>query len=416
MTQDPNVLVAVDVGTTKVCTIVARRVDDDRFSVVSFSVVPSQGLARGVVTDVPEATAAVQTSIEDAARQAAMTVRSAYVGVTGSHVSFDNRSDLIDWAASRGVITRDDLERVPAAVAQAGARPGRQIIHALPRNYILDGQSGIRDPIGMHTTRLEVESHLVSADVALVRNLTGAIERSGLDVQALVLDPVASAEAVLTERERRQGVVLVDIGGGTSDVIVFDRGVVELTAILPVGGFQFTNDICVAYGTNYASAEAAKLEYGHTDTTIFKAADEVVLPVPGRVRQRSVALRELAQLMRERAAELSRMIRLKILDAGIQDPRSASVVLTGGSSRLPGIDDLFRRHLTPNVRVGGADPRLDVPEALHGPEFATSVGLLRWALKQPSVSAGVEKESGDQRSEDAQSTFGSRLRRWLLLR
>ena len=132
MTQDPNVLVAVDVGTTKVCTIVARRVDDDRFSVVSFSVVPSQGLARGVVTDVPEATAAVQTSIEDAARQAAMTVRSAYVGVTGSHVSFDNRSDLIDWAASRGVITRDDLERVPAAVAQAGARPGRQIIHALP--------------------------------------------------------------------------------------------------------------------------------------------------------------------------------------------------------------------------------------------------------------------------------------------
>ena len=413
MTQDPDVLVAVDVGTTKVCTIVARRVGDEQFRVVSFSVVPSRGLARGVVTDMPDATEAVRTCIQDAARQAAMTVKSAYVGVTGSHVSFHSRSDLIDWAATRGVITRDDLVRVPYAVAKAGARPGRQIIHALPRNYILDGQSGIRDPLGMHTRKLEVESHVVSADVSLIRNLTGAVEKSGLEVEALVLEPVASAEAVLTERERYEGAVLVDIGGGTSDVIVFERGAIELTAIIPVGGFQFTNDICVTYGTDYTAAEAAKLEHGNTDTTIFKAADEIVLPVPGRVRQRRVALRELAQLMRERAAELARMIRLKLVEAGIQDPRSANVVLTGGSSQLPGIDDLFRRQLTPNLRVGGADPSLDVPEALRGPEFATSVGLLRWALKQPAGHGGVESKPSDRRLEVPERTFSSRLRKWL---
>ena len=413
MTQDPNVLVAVDVGTTKVCTIVARRVGDEQFRVVSFSVVPSRGLARGVVTDMPDAAEAVRACIQDAARQAALTVRTAYVGVTGSHVSFDSRSDLIGWAASKGVITRDDLDRVPFAVAKAGARPGRQIIHALPRNYTLDGQSGIKDPLGMHTRKLEVESHVVSADVSLVQSLTGAVERSGLEVEALVLEPVASAEAVLTERERYQGVVLVDIGGGTSDLIVFDRGAIELTAILPVGGFQFTNDICVTYGTDYAAAEAAKLEHGHTDTSIFGAADEIILPVPGRVRQRRVALQELSQLMRERAVELARMIRLKMTEAGIQDPGSANVVLTGGSSQLPGIDDLFKRQLTPKLRIGGANSSLDVPEALRAPEFATSVGLLRWALRQPSGKVGVEDEPTERRNEVPERTFSSRLRKWL---
>ncbi len=413
MTQDPNVLVAVDVGTTKVCTIVARRVGDEQFRVVSFSVVPSRGLARGVVTDMPDAAEAVRACIQDAARQAALTVRTAYVGVTGSHVSFDSRSDLIGWAASKGVITRDDLDRVPFAVAKAGARPGRQIIHALPRNYTLDGQSGIKDPLGMHTRKLEVESHVVSADVSLVQSLTGAVERSGLEVEALVLEPVASAEAVLTERERYQGVVLVDIGGGTSDLIVFDRGAIELTAILPVGGFQFTNDICVTYGTDYAAAEAAKLEHGHTDTSIFGAADEIILPVPGRVRQRRVALQELSQLMRERAVELARMIRLKMTEAGIQDPGSANVVLTGGSSQLPGIDDLFKRQLTPKLRIGGAKSSLDVPEALRAPEFATSVGLLRWALRQPSGKVGVEDEPTERRNEVPERTFSSRLRKWL---
>ena len=400
-------------GTTKVCTIVARRVGDEQFRVVSFSVVPSRGLARGVVTDMPDAAEAVRACIQDAARQAALTVRTAYVGVTGSHVSFDSRSDLIGWAASKGVITRDDLDRVPFAVAKAGARPGRQIIHALPRNYTLDGQSGIKDPLGMHTRKLEVESHVVSADVSLVQSLTDAVERSGLEVEALVLEPVASAEAVLTERERYQGVVLVDIGGGTSDLIVFDRGAIELTAILPVGGFQFTNDICVTYGTDYAAAEAAKLEHGHTDTSIFGAADEIILPVPGRVRQRRVALQELSQLMRERAVELARMIRLKMTEAGIQDPASANVVLTGGSSQLPGIDDLFKRQLTPKLRIGGANSSLDVPEALRAPEFATSVGLLRWALRQPSGKVGVEDEPTERRNEVPERTFSSRLRKWL---
>ena len=262
MMQDPRVLVAVDVGTTKVCAIVARREGAGGFRILSYSSLPSEGIASGVVTDTSEAVQVIQNAIKDAARKASVVVRSAYVGITGSHVSSENRLDHIDGAAAYGVITQDDLARVPDAVAKVGGRPGRQVLHAVPRNYILDGQGGIRDPLGMHTSRLEVESHVVSADKVFVQSLSGAIESSGLSVQGLVLDPVASAEAVLSEREKYMGAVLVDIGGGTSDVIVYKRGNVELTAILPVGGFQFTNDICVTYRTNYTSAETAKLEKG----------------------------------------------------------------------------------------------------------------------------------------------------------
>ena len=415
MRQDPGVLVAVDVGTTKVCTIIARREDAGGFRVLSFSALPSGGIAGGVVTDISEAVESIRNSIQDAARQASVIVKSAYIGISGSHVSFENRLDRIDGAASRGVITRDDLDRVPEAVAKVSARPGRKVIHALPKSYSLDGQGGIRDPLGMHTSRLDVESHLVSADDDSVQSLCGALERSGLRVQGMVLDPIASAEAVLTEREKFNGVVLVDIGGGTSDVIVFDRGSVQLTAILPVGGFQFTNDICVTYRTNYTSAETAKIEKGNTDPTGFKAADEVVLPVHGQgsERQRHVALRELSQLLRERVFELSRMIRLKMIDAGIEDPGSANLVLTGGSSRLVGMEDLFKQRLTPNVRVAGPDPALDLPEGLREPEFSTSVGLLRWALKQPLNGAGSEEldEAYTQQPEERPSLF-----RWLFQR
>ncbi len=420
MTQESNVLVAVDMGTTKVCTIVARREGAGSFRVLSFSVLPSEGLARGVVTDVPEAGDVVRRSILDAARQAGVAATSAYVGITGSHVTFENRMDNIDWAASLGVITRDDLERVPSVVAEAGAAPGMQVIHALPRSYTLDGQRGIRNPLGLHTRRLEVESHVVSADVQLVRNLTDAVARAGLSVDALVLDPVASAEAVLTEREKRQGVVLVDMGGGTSDIIVFDRGAAELTSVLPVGGFQFTNDICITYRTNYTAAEEVKLEHGHADPTQFRAADEALLPIADArgSQHRRVALRELSQLMRERALEMSRLIRIKIMEAGYQNPADANVVLTGGCSRLPGMEELFKRRLTPNLRVGGPSPDLDVPEGLRGPEFSTSVGLLRWAVNQPAPADDAPIESAEQTTADASEQSGSRPRllRWLFPR
>ena len=384
MNQDTNTMAAVDVGASKVCAIIARREGARGVSVVSRGVVPSEGLDRGNVIDPSQAAAVIGKALAAAEKGRSSAVGSAYVGITGSHVIFENRVDQVDWAAAQGVITRSDLDKMPDTISEAAARPGQKVIHALPINYVLDGQSGIRDPLGMHAKRLEVESHVISAKTRYVENLERAVGEAGLGVQSLVLEPIASANAVLTESEKYSGAVLIDIGGGTSDIIVVRRGMAEYISVLPIGGFQFTNDICVAFRTPYPAAEEAKLKYGTTDPVTYSALDEIQLPQQGRLSSRTVTLRDLSQLMRERAAELVRLIRLRIIEAGIEDPGAVSIVLTGGSSRLPGLDEMARRIIGPNVRVGGANPAFAIPDELRGPEFATGVGLVAWALDHPS--------------------------------
>ncbi len=418
MTQDTNTMAAVDVGASKVCAIIARRDGARGVSVVSRGVVPSEGLDRGNVIDPSQAGAVISRALEEATRQASASVGAAYVGITGAHVNFENRLDRIDWAAARGVITRSDLDKMPDTISETASRPGQKVIHALPINYILDGQSGIRDPLGMHAKRLEVESHVISAKTRYVDNLERAVGEAGLSVQSLVLEPIASANAVLTESEKYNGAVLIDIGGGTSDIIVVRRGMAEYISVLPIGGFQFTNDICVAFRTPYAAAEEAKLKYGTTEPVTYSALDEIQLPQQGRISSRTVTLRDLSQLMRERAAELIRLIRLRIIEAGIEDPSGVSIVLTGGSSRLPGMDEMAKRLIGPHVRVGGANPGFALPDDLKGPEFATGVGLVAWALDHPaervSAAAGArrpERSARPARPAAAQSEQGRRPRK-----
>ena len=416
MTQDTNTMAAVDVGASKVCAIIARRDGARGVSVVSRGVVPSEGLDRGNVIDPSQAGAVISRALEEATRQASASVRSAYVGITGAHVNFENRLDRIDWAAARGVITRSDLDKMPETISETASRPGQKVIHALPINYILDGQSGIRDPLGMHAKRLEVESHVISAKTRYADNLERAVGEAGLSVQSLVLEPIASANAVLTESEKYNGAVLIDIGGGTSDIIVVRRGMAEYISVLPIGGFQFTNDICVAFRTPYAAAEDAKLKYGTTEPVTYSALDEIQLPQQGRISSRTVTLRDLSQLMRERASELIRLIRLRIIEAGIEDPSGVSIVLTGGSSRLPGMDEMAKRLIGPHVRVGGANPGFALPDDLKGPEFATGVGLVAWALdhpaeRMPAAGTGRRPPERSARPAAAQSEQGRRPRK-----
>ena len=415
MTQDPNVLVAVDIGTTKVFTAVARADDGRNFRVLAHSVLQSEGVDRGNVTDTVEAAAQIRESIQDVARRAATTVNEAYVGITGSHVSYTNREDVIGWAASRGVITREDLEKVPATVVVAGARAGHTVIHALPRSYKLDGQSGVRDPLGMHTDRLEVDSHVISAKTPYTRSVSRAIEKAGLGVKSLVLAPIASAEAVLSEAEKHDGTMLVDIGGGTSDIIRFERGAVEYTSVLPVGGFQFTNDICIAFQTTFAAASAVKHQHGTTEPATLSAIDEVTLPGVGRGQHQVVPLRDISQLLRERAMELVRLVRMKMVESGIEDPGRCKLVLTGGCSKLPGLEDMFRRFLTPNVRVAGPWPYPGIPEEMRQPEYSTGVGLLHWAMTNPGALRALHTDGHQNGHTNGKSheSGAPRLLKWL---
>ncbi len=408
--QNVRTIVAVDVGTTKVCTIVAESTSHERAQVIAYNITPSKGITKGNVTDVSQAGAAIRQSVSAASRKAATPVSSAYVGITGTHVSFQDRYDRINWAATKGVITLDDIINVPRSIAGASARSGRHVIHALTRTYTLDGQSGIQNPLGMHTKRMEVESHVISAQPTLVKKLTETVRKSGLDVNALVFQPVASAEAVLTEAEKSEGVALVDIGGGTTDLIIFQQGVVQYTSVIPVGGFQFTNDICIAFDATYESAEAAKLDHGTTDVLGTKPSEEVTLSIEGREWPRNILRRDIAQLLKDRAVELLRLIRIKMIESGIENTDDFKVVLTGGTAKLPGMENLVRDNLTIDVRIGSPNSRLELPVVLQEPEYATSIGLVTWAMRNPDASfedfSGPEErveESAQYESKDVAS-------------
>ena len=405
--QAVRTIVAVDVGATKICAIVAESESPEWARVVSHSITPSDGITKGNVTDVPLAEAAIRRSVSAAARKSATPITSAYVGISGTHVSFQDRYDRINWAATKGVITLDDLINVPKSIAAASARSGRHILHALTRTYTLDGQSGIQNPLGMHTKRLEVESHVISADPFLVRRLTDAARGSGLDVSALVFQPVASAEATLTNAEKEEGVALVDIGGGTTDLIIFQQGVVQYTSVLPVGGFQFTNDICIAFDATYESAETAKLEHGTADVLGTRPEEQVTLSIEGREWPRTILRRDIAQLMKDRAVELVRLIRIKMLESGIEDTDTFKVVLTGGGAKLPGMESLVRDNLTSDVRIGGPNSRWDLPRALEEPEYATSVGLVTWAMRNPDATFEDFPKLGGQTRDSASDEDGS---------
>ena len=418
MMQDSDIVVAVDVGTSKVCTIIARGDGEGSFDILSHCVVPSRGLEKGNVTDVAATRDAIRESVAEAARQAGVTVTEAYVGVTGSHVSFETRRDQFNKAASQGVITGADLKAAPETVAAASRKSGVLVLHALPRSYTLDGQRGIRNPVGMHTTRLEVETHVVTAASSFVDRLTQAVQQAGHQVADLVLQPIASAEAVLTESEKEEGVALVDIGGGTSDLIVYSKGSVFYNSALPIGGFQFTNDICMTYDTTYEAGEEAKLAHGNTEPSAAQAQDEISLPIAGRMSQRTVAVRDLCQLMRERAQELSRLMRLKLCEAGYADTSSVQMVLTGGTSSLAGLEDMVRRTVSRQVRVGTPN-RVSglnsIPDDLKSPKFATSIGILKWAMGRQSdhtpairASNGTHGKTGNKRVSRILSRIMSR--------
>ena len=380
--QEATVLAAIDVGTTKVCAIIAVKTGAKEFRVLAHCVQPCDGLKKGNVVDIAATGKAIRAAIDDVEQQAGVSVQSAYVGITGAHVSFENRWDGLEWAAERGVITPNDLSRVPQKVASAGAGPGRKILHAIPIAYSLDGKSGIRNPLGMHTRRVEVETHVVTGAPSLIKKLVEAVESSGIEVAGLVLEPLASSEAVLTPKEKQEGAAVVDIGGGTTDVVVFRNGSMCYTSVIPVAGYQFTNDICQTYNTPYPAAEAAKLRYANADLHAVRMREEISLPVLDRVIELKVPHRDLCQLARERAQELVRLIKLKLEDAQVGDLSNFKIVLTGGTSNLPGFMALVQRTLTNHVRIGVPDGNRNIPEELRDPMYATGVGILLWGMKQ----------------------------------
>lgn len=377
-----RIIVGIDVGTTKICTLVAQVDDQGVLRVVGVGVAPARGLRKGVVTDLDAATRAIGLSVQKAETISGYTISEAYIGVGGSHISSQNSRGVVAIGKGDRPVDRDDIERAMEA-AQAVAIPhNRRIIHSIPREFIIDGQDGIKNPLGLMGFRLEVEAHIVTGAVTSIQNLVHCVERNQVAVIDLILQPLASSEAVLTEEEKNMGVALVDMGGGTIDMAIHVENGIWETLVRAVGGSHITNDIAVGLRTSFATAEDIKIRYAHAIPSAVAEGEVIEISTFGDDNLASISRRELCDIVASRAEEMLDIIAQEIRRSGFDGLLPAGVVITGGTANLRGIRELAMQKLQLPVRIGMPRRLYGLMEAISSPIYSTGVGLLLWGMRQ----------------------------------
>jgi cell division protein FtsA len=373
-----NVIASIDVGTTKICTIIADVTDGSLPRIVGVGISPSKGLHKGLVVNINEARESIRDSVRKAEQTSNYKLESAYVGVTGRHVTSNNNHGVVAITRNDRVVRSDDLKRVLNTAQSIKVSPDRRLLHVIPRGYAVDGQAGVKNPVGMHGFRLDVETHVITAAVTSIQNLIKCIRSLGIDIEDLVLEPLASSEAVLSEDERQVGVVMADIGGGTTDVAIFREGSIWHTSILPVAGYQLTRDVAIGLGLPFEIAEEMKKKYGSV-IPVYEGQGDTAPAISKDGH--GVSYQDLCDIIRARVEEILKLIVLEMPDSNYEDLVPAGVVLTGGSSNLAGIASLGRDILKMPVRVGIPTNTIGIGDMLQDPAYATSVGLLLWGNK-----------------------------------
>jgi cell division protein FtsA len=374
-------LVSIDVGTTKVCTTIAEVDDSDAIRVAGVGITPSNGLHKGLVVNINDARESIRESVRKAEQGSGYKVESAYIGVTGRHVTSLNNQGVVAITRNDRLVRPDDLKRVLQCAQSVKVPNDRKLLHIIPRSYAVDGQVGIKNPVGMHGFRLDVETHVITAAVASIQNLAKCIRGIGIDIDDLVLEPLASSEAILTEDEKQAGIILADIGGGTTDIAIFKDGSIWHTAILPVAGYQLTRDVAIGLGLPFDVAEEMKKRYGSV-MSIYEGASESTSPLSEDGH--GASYQDMYDILRARVEEIIRLILLELPRSEYESIVPAGLVLTGGSANLSGIDALGREILRLPVKVGTPDRISGINDALRDPAYATSVGLLIWGAKNES--------------------------------
>jgi len=403
-------VVGIDVGTTKICTLVGEVDSHEHLHIVGAGVVPSRGLRKGVIIGVDDAAKAIIASIEKAERMSGYKIESAYVGVAGGHIQSLNTRGVVAIGRGDRPITQEDIDRAMEA-AQAVAVPhNREIIHNIPRGFSVDEQEGVRDPIGLMGYRLEVESHIVTGAETSLRNVESCVRNAGVGITAKVLQPLASAEAVLKPDEREMGAVLVDAGGGTVDVAIFIEGSIWHSLVLPVGGNHLTNDIAIGMRIPFDMAEELKRQRGHALSELVPTDEVIEVRSFGQGPERAVSRRELAAIIEARAEEIFEMILREIKRSGYDGLLPAGVVLTGGTAGLEGIAELGRRVLNLPVRLGVPEDIEGMVESIQGPAYATSIGMLLWGLRHEGE---LERMHRRERPSERRARFLNWLREFL---
>jgi cell division protein FtsA len=381
--MDEPIIVGIDVGTTKICTLVARVEEDGMFRILGVGIEPSAGMRKGVPVDLRAVSQAISRSIEKAERTSGLEITSALVSLAGSHVSSVNSRGVV--GISGRTIDEDDIIRAMEAARAVAIPHNREVIHVIQRGFTVDGQAGIRMPLGMHGYRLEVETHIITASSSAVENLRNCVAQAGAEVNQFVLNPLASAEVVLSETEREMGTVVCDVGGGTTDMAIYIDGDVWHTMVLGVGGDHITSDIAHGLRLPISQAEEIKKQHGFALEAEMGEDEEFHIRPFGEEVPLQISRRELAHIIEARVDEIFSLVLQEIKRSGYDGLLPAGMVLTGGTSVLPGIRTLASRVLGLPVRVAQPENLVGMTDKLYSPAYSTSVGLLRWALLMTEV-------------------------------
>jgi cell division protein FtsA len=382
-------IAAIDIGTTKVCTIMGVLDDKSGLRVLGVGIAPSRGIEKALIADASKAKESIRESIRKAEIMAGSKLESAYIGVTGRHISSQNSKGTIAITRPDMQVKQEDLKRALDVALNVAIPPEQQILHVIPRSYALDGQE-VKNPVGMNGSELAIEVHMITAATASVQNLTKLIESLGVRIEDLILEPLASAESTLAEEEKQAGILIADIGGGTTDVAVIKDGSIYHTAVLPAAGHQITTDIVAGLGLPYELAEEMKKRYG----TLLLSAEEDPEKTVGE-NEESVNFVALCEIIQARVEEIVRLVLLDIPAENRERLVPAGIVLTGGVANTPGIAELTEKIARLPVRVGTPTTLSGVSiEALNNPAYATSVGLILWCMSHKGTSSWIKKPAG----------------------
>lgn len=405
-----EIVVGIDVGTTKICTLVGR-VEEEAIRILGVGIEPSQGIKKGVVVDIGAASEAITRSVRKAEQTSGVEITGALVSLAGAHVSSINSRGVV--AVAGEAIDDIDVERAMDAARAVAIPHNREIIHIIPRGYVVDGEDGIRTPIGMHGYRLEVETHIITAAQATVQNLRECVAAAGVEVLHFILNPLASGEVVLSDTEREMGVVVCDIGGGTTDLAIYVDGQVWHTMVLAVGGNHITNDIATGLRLPLDQAEEVKKKYGFALRSGVGAEEYFSLRPFGEDQVVEFSRQDLAYIIEARVEEIFQMALQEIKRSGYDGLLPAGMVLTGGTSALPGIRTLASQVLGLPVRIAQPENLVGLVDQLRSPAYSTSVGLLYWAAALTEENLRPASRGRSRRGRGQSGDALSPLKTWL---
>ena len=402
--ENKNLIIGLDIGTSKIAAIVAEMKPEGGFEVIGMGSSPSRGLKKGVVVNIESTVNAIQRALEEAELMADCKIRDVWTGIAGSHIRSFNSHGMV--AIKDREVAQGDVDRVVETAKAIPIPTDQQILHVLNQEFVIDGQEDVREPLGMSGVRLEVKVHIVTGAVSAAQNIMKCVRRCGLEVNDLILQPLASAMAVLSEDERDLGVCLVDIGGGTSDIAIFTQGAIRHTAVIPIAGDQITNDIAMALRTPTKEAEEIKRRYGCALRALADPQEMVEVPGVGERSSRKMSRQTLAEVIEPRVEELYSLVQAELRRSGFEELLSSGIVITGGSAAMQGMVELGEEVFHMPVRLGLPSYEGGLSEVMRNPRYSTGVGLLMAGLSQHHRHQIEKMQSGSFKQ------IAGRMKKW----